>query len=757
MNNAAVAPILTSVMKGLLRPGRKYTFHDVGFLKLFWAQLDNPTKDLLREYVKQGKLEVVNSAISMNDVVLPQHFEVLQNFYNGRKWCLENIGNISKTSWYIDPFGFTDTHAELLTQMGFENLVITRIDYRDKIRRRQTNDLIFEWANHDCPNCNYSKSAPIDSNSTQTLLRDKLLTVIMPNHYNGSDFSVYLRKWVFEDPFVFGFNIVEKFQDLLIAFNRNKKMHSQNIFMDYYGDDFTHKDYEATVGSYEKLIAFTKYNPQRSEGFNVEFATPSQYFDDLRLFMSKTNLQIGEETPNFVPYIDFPFQFWVGFYSTRPKLKAEITGLLKTIRSVNNMLAGSFIQRQGVYDEAYRYQELQTEMNDIQNKIGILLHHDAITGTSNLRVIADYFIMIKAVQTRLTRLVKQCSAYNQFIMAETGSHVSTTLDPFLCSYVPLSICRLNPIRPKMSYLYILFNPLYRRSLTDTIKTTDESISLFDRTDRLMESYTHCLTTEWDTKDNRPTKFCKTVYHVELRPRKYKLVKLKARSDKEKKDSIFNSRTVIGCLRFNHKERFVIAINCTENPLELIITEIETGKSFNLTVVIKEYLTEYSGPYIFRPSAGYRQSPRHLKNNVLKSILITESPLLTEIRFVHFYTFVTVQFFHRRDDLQNQIKPRFFVDVEVMIQTKNMDVTKSDLTNFHGREFVVEYTSNFTQNSSFFRYPQNGLRSSSTFSPRFRTFVNDVVDDFGLGKCRFVSPSRKRVRHLLLHGVQCNER
>lgn len=720
--------------RNLIRAGRKYTFHDVGFLKLFWAQADNSTRTLFREYVRTGKFEIVNSAISMNDVVLPQHSEILQNFYQGRKWCLEHIGNISKTAWYVDPFGFTDTHAELLTEMGFENLVITRIDYKDKGRRKQTGDLMFEWANYQCSNCSVTRNLNNPDDSTTTLLRDELLTVVMPTHYNGSDFSIYLRKWVFEDPFSPAFNILEKFQDLLISFHRLKQVHPQNMFMDYYGDDFTHKDYESTVGSYEKLIAFMKYNPSRSEGFKVEFATPTEYFEDLRAALSKSGQLPHEETPNFVPYIDKPQQFWVGFYSTRPKLKSELTRLFKTIRSVNNMLAGAFIQRLGVYDEVYRHVEFQAEMNEIQNKIGILLHHDAITGTSNLRVIADYTIMIKGVQGRLARLIKQCSAYNQFIMASTGNHVSNTVDPFLCSFLELYTCRLNPLRPKITTLYLLFNPLNKRSFTDIIKILDDSISLYDRQDKLLESYTHCTTTDWGQKEGKPTKSCKTVYHVELRPRKYKLLKLKPRDVKENADHIYHSRSIIGCLRVNHKEKFVIAINCTADPLELVITEIETSQSFNFVINIKEYLTEFSGPYIFKPAAGYRQSPRLLKNNTLKQILIVESPLLTEIRFVHFYTLTTVNLFHRRDDLQKHIKPKFFLDMEVVILMRNIDISKIDTANYHGREFVVEYKTNFTQNSSTFRFPQNGLRSSLAYSPRFTKYVNDVVDDFNLGPC-----------------------
>lgn len=50
-----------------------------------------------------------------------------------------------KIGWQIDPFGHSREHASLVKQLGFDGLVIVRIDYRDKERRRSEKSLDFIW------------------------------------------------------------------------------------------------------------------------------------------------------------------------------------------------------------------------------------------------------------------------------------------------------------------------------------------------------------------------------------------------------------------------------------------------------------------------------------------------------------------------------------------------------------------------------------------------------------------------------------
>jgi lysosomal alpha-mannosidase len=50
-----------------------------------------------------------------------------------------------KVGWQIDPFGHSREHASISKQLGFEGLVLGRIDYRDKDKRIENQNLDFQW------------------------------------------------------------------------------------------------------------------------------------------------------------------------------------------------------------------------------------------------------------------------------------------------------------------------------------------------------------------------------------------------------------------------------------------------------------------------------------------------------------------------------------------------------------------------------------------------------------------------------------
>lgn len=78
---------------------------------------------------------------------------------------------------------------------------------------------------------------------------------------------------------------------------------------------------------------------------------------------------------------------WTGFYSTRPQLKFEIRRFIDAFAALRKHMIPALI----------RYQDLQGLMDSIQmseDLMGVLLHHDAITGTCKAEVAKNYFELI---------------------------------------------------------------------------------------------------------------------------------------------------------------------------------------------------------------------------------------------------------------------------------------------------------------------------------------------------------------------------
>jgi lysosomal alpha-mannosidase len=85
-----------------------------------------------------------------------------------------------KIGWQIDPFGHSREHASLSKQFGFEGLVVGRIDYRDKKRRKAEKKLDFVWKSSDSLGIFQKK---IVSCITSDLENSQIFTTMFPALY----------------------------------------------------------------------------------------------------------------------------------------------------------------------------------------------------------------------------------------------------------------------------------------------------------------------------------------------------------------------------------------------------------------------------------------------------------------------------------------------------------------------------------------------------------------------------------------------
>ena len=692
-----VSKIFDSMMKNLYKPDWKYVFHDVGFLKMFWNKLSMLQRTRLKLLINKGKFEIVNCGISMHDSALPLVGDILTHFMNGRRWCETELDYTPKTAWFVDTFGFNKVNARLMEEMGYENIVLNRINYLEKKQRIVDDRLMFTWKTK-----NKSKG---------------IRAAILNHHYNGSDFASVNEKWVFDDPMSGYFNLFQKHVQMIDSYHRLKQVQNTNFVFDLYGDDFSHMDFDATIGSYEKLIAFNRYNPLRSQGFKVNFATATEYFEDFSNYSSK---KVKSENPNFIPYIDKPAEYWVGFYSTRPKLKLDIRKTLNSYYSVQNLLSVGYLQDIKMGNSPSYQIKNGGRIEYIENMIGILLHHDAITATSMSFVIADYSKKIKKTSSEIGALLKSSDYMNDFFKRQTGQDISKFFDFFLCNWQECGTCLLNKFKKENSPLIVLYNPLFKRLLTDTIMVPDNNIMLFDMKGAQIPNYIHCFVVY-------KTGPCRMIYQTEMKTSELKMFKL--RQWNNRMDYIINSQKLEGCKQFTLEDRVILRVNCTESPQEVVLKEIESGLEYNLNVSLKEYLTKDSGPYIFQPSFGFRQSPRPIPNNEIISIEYIESPVALEIRFVYGTNWQILRYL-KNTGLNDE--EGITLEVEVFMKNEGF---KSDNRIYSGREVVIEFKSNFSSNNDFF-FSQNGLESQTAPLPNFKRFVNDFYDDYGLGKCNF---------------------
>ena len=97
------------------------------------------------------------------------------------------------------------------------------------------------------------------------------------------------------------------------------------------------------------------------------------------------------------PYADREDAYWTGYFTSRPNAKWEARYTSSNFHASSKLAAGKMIQQKGVSEET-RQLILQNK-GAMLNAIGIMQHHDAITGTAKQAVANDYHrIMTDAVK-----------------------------------------------------------------------------------------------------------------------------------------------------------------------------------------------------------------------------------------------------------------------------------------------------------------------------------------------------------------------
>lgn len=118
--------------------------------------------------------------------------------------------------------------------------------------------------------------------------------------------------------------------------------------------------------------------------YNVFYSTPSCYIRAVKNEVASKSLALEEKTDDFFPYATSVHNSWTGYFTSRPTLKRFERVGNNILQSAKQLTAFSRIR--GVeYDES---------ILDLRAAMGVMQHHDAITGTEKQAVAFDYVKML---------------------------------------------------------------------------------------------------------------------------------------------------------------------------------------------------------------------------------------------------------------------------------------------------------------------------------------------------------------------------
>ncbi|EDV31827.1 uncharacterized protein Dana_GF14353 [Drosophila ananassae] len=364
IHHAAVQYILDNVVTELIKdPKRRFIQVETAFFAKWWKVQSETMRQVVRKLVNEGRFEFTGGAWSMNDEASVNYQEVIDQFTVGLKFLNETFGACARprVGWQIDTFGHSREQAAIFAHMGFDGQFFSRMDHNDKDTRLENLSMEMVWE------------------ASESLSGVELFSGLLYNFYSdtpGFCFDVLCD----DEPIIDGkgpSNNVESRVDEFLDYAEEVSSHFiTNHIMIPMGGDFQYEDARMNYKNMDKLIRYINERQTNGSIYNIFYSTPSCYLNSLH----KSLKSWPSKTQDFFPYAHGKGSFWTGYFTSRPTQK-------RFVREGNQFL--QVVKQLSLL--AHLSSEKQTEDLDyLRHIMGVMQHHDAITGTERQAVSDDY-------------------------------------------------------------------------------------------------------------------------------------------------------------------------------------------------------------------------------------------------------------------------------------------------------------------------------------------------------------------------------
>ncbi|XP_050460750.1 lysosomal alpha-mannosidase isoform X2 [Cataglyphis hispanica] len=427
IQKAGVQYILDSVIKALLAdPNRRFIYVETSFLWKWWLRQNEQVRADVKMLINEGRLEIIGGAWSMNDEACSHYHSLIDQFTWGFRRLNDTFGSCARPriGWQIDPFGHSREQASLFAQMGFDGMLFGRIDYQDKSKRLREQSMEFIW-----------KSSPSLGK------RANLFTAAMYNTYSpppGFCFDVLCADDpMIDDPDSPDYNIDKKV-DLFLTYAHNQaRAYRTNHVILTMGDDFNYQQADMWFANLDKLIKYT--NQRNGSRVNVIYSTPSCYLKAL----NDKNLQWPTKSDDFFPYASDPHSYWTGYFSSRPTSKYFERMGNNLLQTSKQLVALTNLKNHDEHLEHFR------------EAMGVMQHHDAVTGTEKQLVANDYARLLYKSMSDAGEIISEAIGK----WSEKANKSEPSLKIFTCLELNISSCAFSEKNDK--FVVVVYNPLSR--------------------------------------------------------------------------------------------------------------------------------------------------------------------------------------------------------------------------------------------------------------------------------------------------------
>lgn len=197
---------------------------------------------------------------------------------------------------------------------------------------------------------------------------------------------------------------------------------------------------------------------QKGSKFNLVYSTPSCYLKALR----DANETWPVKTDDFFPYASDPTAVWTGYFTSRPTVKRYERMGNHFLQICKQLTSLAFLK--GI-DRLHDRQKMNSRLTHLREEMGVLQHHDAVTGTEKQHVADDY---IKNAYKALEGCNENArTIFNELVQPTedrfegSGQPVSdpprTNFEFESCHYLNISQCRIS--ESSQNFMVTVYNPL----------------------------------------------------------------------------------------------------------------------------------------------------------------------------------------------------------------------------------------------------------------------------------------------------------
>lgn len=359
IQGACVENVLDSVVSALLADeNRKFIYVEQAFFQRWWRRQSDAIKKIVKRLVKSGQLEFINGGMCMHDEASVHYIDMIDQTTLGHRFIKQEFGKIPRIGWQIDPFGHSAVQAYLLSaEVGFDALFFSRIDYQDRIKRKNLKSLEVVWRG----------SRTLRSSAD-------VFTGIFPKNYEppgGFYYEVNDDSPIIQDDItLFDYNVAQRVDEFVTAAVSQANITRTNHIMWTMGTDFKYQYANSWFKQLDKFIHYVNMDGR----VNALYSTPSIYTDAKHASKESWPLK----TEDFFPYADRKNAYWTGYFTSRPTFKGYVRAMSGYYLAARQL---EFLRGRNTAGPT---------TNTLADALAVAQHHDAVTGTEKQHVADDY-------------------------------------------------------------------------------------------------------------------------------------------------------------------------------------------------------------------------------------------------------------------------------------------------------------------------------------------------------------------------------